>query len=116
MRGARGRDRDRALLDVFVVRKIGAPLPELAMGAIASGGIRVLNEEVIRAFHVPDDVIERMTCREREELERRNALPRRTSGPRASRAGWRSSWTMGSQLVRRCGPPWPRCGNCSRRA
>jgi putative phosphoribosyl transferase len=61
-----------APLDVFVVRKLGAPLqPELAMGAIASGGVRVLNADVIRMFDIPDEVLEQITYRERQELERR---------------------------------------------
>jgi putative phosphoribosyl transferase len=62
-----------APLDVIIVRKLGAPFqPELAIGAIASGGIRVLNEDVLRLF--PDlttDDIERITAREMQELERR---------------------------------------------
>jgi putative phosphoribosyl transferase len=60
----------RAPLDVFVVRKLGAPgNEELAMGAIASGGVRVLNDEV--AGMVPDEVIEQVVAREMEELKRR---------------------------------------------
>lgn len=61
-----------APLDVFVVRKLGLPgYPELAMGAIASGGVRVLNGEVINSRRVPDDVINAVTAREYEELQRR---------------------------------------------
>ncbi len=62
-----------APLDVIIVRKLGAPFqPELAIGAIASGGIRVLNEEVIRMFpEVADAAIDRIAARETEELERR---------------------------------------------
>src|SRR5438270_10046210 len=49
----------RAPLDVFLVRKLGLPAhEELAMGAIASGGIRVLNEDVVRALRLSDDVID----------------------------------------------------------
>lgn len=59
-------------LDVFVVRKLGAPLqPELAMGAIASGGVRVINEEVVRALHVTPQQSEEIAERETRELERR---------------------------------------------
>src|SRR6516225_1871844 len=48
-----------ATLDVFLVRKLGLPeREELAMGAIATGGVRVLNEEVVRALRVPDEVID----------------------------------------------------------
>jgi putative phosphoribosyl transferase len=62
-----------APLDVIVVRKLGAPFqPELAIGAIASGGIRVLNEDVLRLFpDLGDDDIERIAARESLELERR---------------------------------------------
>lgn len=59
-------------LDVFVVRKLGVPgHEELAMGAIASGGIRVLNEDVVRAAGIPDDVIDAVAAEEERELERR---------------------------------------------
>jgi len=61
-----------APLDVFVVRKLGFPgHPELAMGAIATGGIRVLNPEVIISLQVPDDVIEAVADDERNEIRRR---------------------------------------------
>ena len=63
-----------APLDVFVVRKLGYPgHEELAMGAIASGGVRVLNPEVV-AYGVSRDAIERVTAREQVELERRERL------------------------------------------
>jgi putative phosphoribosyl transferase len=61
-----------APLDVFVVRKLGMPgHEELAMGAIASGGIRVLNEDVVRWANIPDRAIEAVSRHERVELERR---------------------------------------------
>ncbi len=64
----------RAPVDVFVVRKLGFPgHEELAMGAIASGGVRVLNPEAI-AYGVTRDDIERVTEKERRELERRERL------------------------------------------
>src|SRR5438105_6389599 len=48
-----------APLDIFLVRKLGVPgHEELAMGAIASGGVRVLNEDVVRALHIPDEAID----------------------------------------------------------
>jgi putative phosphoribosyl transferase len=57
-------------LDVFVVRKLGFPTqPELAIGAVASGGTRVLNEEVAR--EVDDESLERIAAREEAELQRR---------------------------------------------
>ena len=61
-----------APLDVFVVRKLGVPgHEELAMGAIASGGVRVLNGEVVEGLRIPDDVIDAVAARELRELERR---------------------------------------------
>ena len=62
----------RVLLDVFIVRKLGVPgFEELAAGAIASGGVRVLNEEVVRALPHAEQAIEAVTARETAELERR---------------------------------------------
>jgi putative phosphoribosyl transferase len=67
----------RAPLDVFVVRKLGAPQqPELAMGAIASGGVRVLNDEVVHVLNLSNEAIERVAEVERRELERRERLYR----------------------------------------
>ena len=63
-----------APLDVFLVRKLGVPgQPELAMGAIASGGVRVLNDEVVQALAIPPHLIDAVTEREQSELERRVA-------------------------------------------
>jgi putative phosphoribosyl transferase len=60
-------------LDVFVVRKLGAPdQPELAMGAIASGGVRVVNQAVIDALRIDPEVLARVTRSEETELERRD--------------------------------------------
>src|SRR5712672_3361434 len=57
-----------APLDVFLVRKLGVPgHEELAMGAIASGGVRVLNEDVVRMLHIPDDVLDGAAAAERRE-------------------------------------------------
>jgi putative phosphoribosyl transferase len=59
-------------LDVFLVRKLGVPgHEELAMGAIASGGIAVLNEATLRYLRVPDEVIDAVAAKEQRELERR---------------------------------------------
>jgi putative phosphoribosyl transferase len=59
-------------LDVFIVRKLGVPgFEELAVGAIASGGVRVLNEDVMRALPNADETIESVTAKETVELERR---------------------------------------------
>jgi predicted phosphoribosyltransferase/dienelactone hydrolase len=72
-----------APLDVFVVRKLGVPgQEELAMGAIASGGVRVLNREVVDALGVTDEDIGRATREEAAELYRREALYRAGRPPR----------------------------------
>src|SRR5450756_512278 len=64
-------------LDVFVVRKLGVPgHEELAFGAIASGGTRILNPDVIRYLGLTSDVIDTVSERERGELERRERLYR----------------------------------------
>jgi len=64
-------------LDIFLVRKLGVPgHEELAMGAIASGGVRVLNEQVVRGLDVPNDVIEAVSAAEEQELARRERLYR----------------------------------------
>jgi putative phosphoribosyl transferase len=61
-----------APLDVLVVRKLGAPgHPELAMGALASGGVRVLNPALVDQLGVDDDTLARVTAAEQRELERR---------------------------------------------
>lgn len=67
----------RAPLDVFVVRKLGVPgHEELAMGAIGSGDVRVLNEDVVRALKIPDEIVAQVAAAERRELERRERLYR----------------------------------------
>lgn len=59
-------------LDIFLVRKLGLPgHPELAMGAIASGGVTVLNEDVLSWYRVPQRTIEEVARIEQAELERR---------------------------------------------
>lgn len=64
-------------LDVIIVRKLGAPgQPELAVGAIASGGGRVFNEDLVRLMHLSPTALERIIERERKELERRERLYR----------------------------------------
>lgn len=62
-------------LDLLIVRKLGVPgQEELAMGAIASGGTRVLDEKVIRRFHLSNREIEQVTRHEYQELLRREHL------------------------------------------
>jgi len=66
-----------APLDVFLVRKLGVPgQEELAMGAIATGNIRVLNHEVVQALRLSEQTIEHITREEQRELERRERLYR----------------------------------------
>src|SRR5437867_11258243 len=66
-----------ALLDVFIVRKLGVPgFEELAAGAIASGGVRVSNQDVMRAIPHADQAIEAVTARETTELQRREQIYR----------------------------------------
>ncbi len=72
----------RAPMDVLLVRKLGVPhYKEFAMGAIASGGIRVLNQNIVRALHIPNEAIESVTAEEERELRRREKTYR---GHRAS--------------------------------
>jgi putative phosphoribosyl transferase len=66
-----------APLDVFVVRKLGVPTaPEYAMGAIATGGVRVVNEDVVQELGITDDVLAATAAQEQLELERREQLYR----------------------------------------
>ena len=72
----------RAPLDVFVVRKLGAPgQPELAIGAIGTGGVRVLNDSVLRRLGVTAQQLEQVAEREQAELERRERTYRGSRPP-----------------------------------
>lgn len=72
----------RAPLDVFLVRKLGMPgHPEFAMGAIASGGVRVLNEDIVRWYRIPEAVIDQVARQEQAELERRERAYRDRTPP-----------------------------------
>lgn len=63
-----------APLDVFIVRKLGVPgHEELAMGAIASTGARVINESVVRSLGIPEAAIDRVAAREEREIRRRES-------------------------------------------
>ena len=67
----------RVPLDVYLVRKLGVPgYEELAMGAIATGGVRVLNEQIVNALGIPEDVIDAVASWEQQELERRERIYR----------------------------------------
>ena len=67
----------RAPLDVFLVRKLGVPgYEELAMGAVATGGVRVLNDQIVAGLRIPDHVIEAVAEAEQQELARRERLYR----------------------------------------
>src|SRR5437879_5871698 len=64
-------------VDICLVRKLGVPgQEELAMGAIATGGIRILNDDIVRYMNLPGDVIEDATIHAQRELERREQLYR----------------------------------------
>jgi putative phosphoribosyl transferase len=70
-----------APLDVLIVRKLGVPgYKELAMGAIASGGVLVLNDDVVQMLVIPDEVIEEVAAREQQEVKRREHLYRGERG------------------------------------
>ncbi|MBK1704967.1 phosphoribosyltransferase [Halochromatium glycolicum] len=71
-----------APLDLMLVRKLGVPTqPELAMGAIASGGAQVLNADVVRALSISQETIDRVAESEQHELERRETTYRGTRKP-----------------------------------
>src|SRR5438093_4014381 len=76
-----------AALDVFLVRKLGVPgHEELAMGAIATGGVRVLNEDVVNFLQIPLTVIHAVAARDEQALDRR-PLPRRSCRPHLHATG-----------------------------
>jgi putative phosphoribosyl transferase len=69
--------RFNADLDVFIVRKIGVPgQEELAMGAVASGGVRVLNDSIVQELGISRGIVDQATEREKREIERREWLYR----------------------------------------
>lgn len=71
-----------APLDVFVVRKLGVPgHEELGFGAVASGGVRVLNEDVIRQLRLGSGTVDEVTRKELEEVSRRESIFRGTRRP-----------------------------------
>ena len=77
-----------APMDVFVVRKLGIPgQEELAMGAVATGGVRVLNDQVVRGLGIPDYVIDAVVDWETEELKRRERVYRGDRPPPGVRGG-----------------------------
>jgi putative phosphoribosyl transferase len=62
-------------LDILIVRKLGAPWqPELAMGAVASGGIRLLDRALIRSLNLPNNYVYGLIAREEKEIQRRETL------------------------------------------
>ena len=80
----------QAPLDVIVVRKLGVPFqPELAMGAIGEGDVRVINDEVVRMAHVSAEELAVVERRERAELERRaHSVPKgQTAHPTGRQGG-----------------------------
>jgi putative phosphoribosyl transferase len=88
------------LLDVFVVRKLGVPdHRELAMGAIASGGVRVLNRDVVDSLQISPMVIDAIARQEQIELERQERLYRSARSIRAASYGTKP--TRSSACTRR---------------
>src|SRR3977135_24606 len=72
----------RAHMDVFLVRKLGLPgHEEFAMGAVATGGVRVLNPDIVENLYVPSSVIDTVTQREQRELDRRERAYRGVRPP-----------------------------------
>jgi putative phosphoribosyl transferase len=72
----------KAPLDIFLVRKLGVPgYEELAMGAIASGGVRVINKDVVRMLNIPGEVIDAVAADEQQELARRERAYRDNRPP-----------------------------------
>ena len=66
-----------APLDIFLVRKLGVPgYEELAMGAIATGGVRVLNDQLVGGLRIPDYIVDEVAASEQQELTRRERLYR----------------------------------------
>jgi len=92
-----------APLDIFIVRKLGVPIyDELAMGAIASGGVRVLNEGIIRRLGVTPRMIDAVAAEQQRELERREHEYRGDRAPLDVTEG-SSFWSMtDSPRVRAC--------------
>src|SRR5918993_2748618 len=69
-------------LEVIVSRKLGAPgQPEFGIGAVAPGGVRILNERTVRALGIPEDYVERITEQETAEVQRRLRLFRGDGRP-----------------------------------
>ena len=104
-------------LDVFVVRKLGVPgHEELAMGAIASGSVRLLNEDVVALAGVSEEAIDEVAAREAAEIRRRERVYRGDRGPPDLRGrtvilvddglATGASMRAAAAAVRRQGPAW----------
>ena len=99
-------------LDVFVVRKLGVPgYEELAMGAIATGGVRVLNDQLVERLGIGDQAIEAIAARERQELERRERLYRGDRPPPDVRGRTVTLVDDGLAKEPPCAPRSRRCGS-----
>jgi predicted phosphoribosyltransferase len=69
-------------LDVFVVRKLGVPSqPELAFGAIATGGVRIVDAQIVESMEISDLEVELIAAKERQELDRRERVYRHGRPP-----------------------------------
>lgn len=104
--------RIHAPLDVFIVRKLGTPWnEELAMGAIATGGIRVLNEGVVHSMEISEEEIAVAEAKEKKELARREHDYRDNRPAPKVRGKPSSWWTMALLPARPCGQPSRLYGN-----
>ena len=98
-----------APLDVLIVRKLGVPgEEELAMGAIASGGVCVLNNDVVQMLAIPDEVINKMRHASNTKWSGANASTEETAPPMTSTGVPSSSLMMGLPLGPPCGQRSPR--------
>jgi len=104
-----------APLDVFLVRKLGVPgYPELAMGALASGGVRVLNEDVVRNLGIDEEMINAVITQEQAELERRERAYRGDRPPLEVRDQIVILVDDGLAPAQACAPPLRVCANKAR--
>jgi hypothetical protein len=112
-----------APLDVFVVRKLGVPgYEELAMGAVATGGVRVLNDQLVNRLGIPERLIDAFAAREQQELARRERLYRDgRPPPRRSRSycdfggRWSGNWSHHARRDRGAAIARTHCRRCSDR-
>jgi len=99
-------------MDVFLVRKLGVPgNEELAMGAIASGGIRILSEDIIGALRISEVAIDAITSRERRKWKAASSFTGKGDGLQPCLAGVSSLSMMASRQELLCGLRCKRCAS-----